>query len=294
MSLVMALFSAGFTLLYILIAARRTARFTPARKDKIGFSDTLLVFLPAMLGMMALILARTETSQAPIHLATPTPETLPLAGVSVPIADATPLVLGIAAVWVIFGLILLPFEARRPERGLKGSRGVLSIGAGVILLITAVSVPLSYDALITEPSATPSLTPFGTPPPPSETPIASLTATIDPSPTVTASPTPSRTPLPTDTAAATRRSIATRTPEPTETLPNPCLASVTNNLNLRAEPATDGELLATIPFDTSLTLFARSSDGLWWFTEYNGQAGWVLGEFVARSSACDLLPTRTP
>jgi hypothetical protein len=120
------------------------------------------------------------------------------------------------------------------------------------------------------------------------------TYTATPSPTFTATPTAtaSRTPRPTASPSATRQRYLTRTPTLTPTLPNPCLAVMNYNVNLRTAPNLDAELVTTIPFETAVTVFGRSEDSQWWFVNYNGQAGWVKGEFIILSASCQDLPVR--
>ncbi|MBN8639539.1 MAG: SH3 domain-containing protein, partial [Anaerolineae bacterium] len=67
-------------------------------------------------------------------------------------------------------------------------------------------------------------------------------------------------------------------------------ATVTNNLRLRAEANQDAETLLTIPADTIIFLSGRTEDSGWWQTEYEGQTGWVVGEFLLLSAACADLP----
>jgi hypothetical protein len=111
-------------------------------------------------------------------------------------------------------------------------------------------------------------------------------------PTATSTPTPSRTPQPTATPTNTRVLYASPTPTSSPTLPNPCVAMLQFNVNLRESPDLDAELLLTIPFDTVVSLFAQSEDGEWWFTEYEGQAGWLKAEFLTLTASCELLPVR--
>src|SRR5690606_9315367 len=70
-----------------------------------------------------------------------------------------------------------------------------------------------------------------------DTPTPTPTEPFTPTPTVTATPTltvtPSRTPRPTNSPTPTRERFVTRTPSPTPTLPDPCLATVDFNLNMR-------------------------------------------------------------
>jgi uncharacterized protein YraI len=63
------------------------------------------------------------------------------------------------------------------------------------------------------------------------------------------------------------------------------------NINLRAEPILDSQLIAVIPFGTTLTPEARLNDGdLWLRVTYNGQTGWLLNSLVKVSGSLDSLP----
>jgi len=127
-----------------------------------------------------------------------------------------------------------------------------------------------------------------------EAPTLTEEFTITPAPTLTNTPTPTltRTPRPSPSATATRERFATRTPTLTPTLPNPCLALVDYNLNVRAAPNFESEVLMVIPFNSTITLFARSQDSAWWLTTYEGQEGWVSREFIRVSDSCAELPIR--
>ncbi|MAS33419.1 MAG: hypothetical protein CL610_05395 [Anaerolineaceae bacterium] len=128
------------------------------------------------------------------------------------------------------------------------------------------------------------------------TPTATPTEPSTPTPTLTPSPTltitPSRTPRSTSTPTPTRLRYATRTPSPTPTLPNPCLATVDFNLNVRAEPNEESDVLTVIPFDTAVSVFASNADQTWWLVMYEDQTGWVDGEFITLTASCSNLPAR--
>ena len=128
---------------------------------------------------------------------------------------------------------------------------------------------------------------------PTGTPLPSLT----PSPTATLSPTPTatRTPFPTLSPTPTRERFVTPSPTATPTLPNPCLATSLFNVNLRSAPdANTSQVVAVIPFDSTVTLYAPNPERTWWFGQYEGQEGWLNGEFIRVTRACDALPPRTP
>jgi uncharacterized protein YgiM (DUF1202 family) len=128
------------------------------------------------------------------------------------------------------------------------------------------------------------------------TPTPSPTEPFTPTPTYTPTPTmtvtPSRTPRPTDTPTPSRERFVTRTPSPSPTLPNPCVATVDFNLNLRAEPNAEAEVLTIIPFGTAVSVFASNVDQTWWYVSYENQSGWVDGQYITRTAACDNLPVR--
>lgn len=151
-------------------------------------------------------------------------------------------------------------------------------GTPTSMSIISALTPSSVESLAITLEASPTLAP-------------SLTQT--PSPTVTRTPTLTRTPRPSATPFPTRQGYATRTPSPTATLVTPCLANVEYNLRVRSTPeqidSPDNTLLV-ITFDTVIELYGKSQDGLWWFTAHEGVEGWVIGEFLTISSACDRLP----
>jgi hypothetical protein len=259
-----------FGLLLVLNGLLQAAR----RSAKIGFWHTLLAFLAALLPLAGVIRAAQF-------------------GPANPLLERGALLIG--GVLVVSGLIIALIEVFRPER-LKASRGILSIGAGGLLIATtlivpgvsqnvlqpalATATPISIAAVratatdIPDETAWPEASPTLTPTP---SPTATLTATrVQPSPTPT----------------ATRFRFATRTPEPTPTLPNPCLALTRFNVNLRTLPDLDAEVLVVIPFDTTVTLFGRNDDSSWWLAQHEGQTGWLKGEFLNVTTSCAELSVR--
>jgi hypothetical protein len=118
----------GFALLLVLNALLQTIRRSP-----LGMAHTALAFL-ALLVVLAGLIQNQMTSE-------------PSTGVN----NAAFL---IAAALVISGLITALLELRRPER-LKDSRGVFSIGVGVLMALSAIGVPFAaaYTQLVASPSA---------------------------------------------------------------------------------------------------------------------------------------------
>lgn len=260
-----------FALFYIINAIIQIVR----QKTRIGFVQTWLAFLVVLLPVLGLV--NNTLSEDPIPL-------------------GRTLALGTAAGLIVLSLILMLVELRRPER-LKQSRGVLGIGAGVLVAISTFSVPAiaDYAFAAVQPTLTPLMVAAGSAAENTSEPgeeSATFTPSRTPTPTATATSTPTRRPTAVATATATRYQFVTRTPLPTLTLPSPCLALANFNLNLRAQPEADADVLATIPFNNTIALFGRSSDSVWWFGEYEGTSGWVKGEFLALSTSCDTLPER--
>jgi hypothetical protein len=259
-----------FALFYIINAIIQIVR----QKIRIGFVQTWLAFGVVLLPVLGLV--NNTLSETPI----------PLGRI---------ISLGTAAVLIVLSLILLLIELRRPER-LKQSRGLLGIGAGVLVAISTFSVPAiaEYAFAAVQPTPTPLLVAASSAETTSEPGAEAATSTLTrtPTPTATAPSTPTRRPTAVATATPTRYQFVTRTPLPTATLPDPCLALANFNLNLRAQPEADAEVLATIPFNNTITLFGHSDDSVWWFGEYEATSGWVKGEFLALSSSCDTLPER--
>lgn len=352
-------------------------------KTELRFWGTVLAFLVLVITLLAL--TQSYASASP----------LPLISTGV---------IGIAVGVVVTGIIFLVIEIVRPQRKLKQSRGILSIGVGILLALSTVTVPLiaaflsvplentaasgvdeaavaaeqdirSYTNLIQSASQetgieaedllleltgnqtlntlisnqggdsalilnnalgvtreqvqalirdgriprlqgtlilanleadlqakmnaqitssqietlAPVILATDTP-----TPTPTQPSTATPTPTVTPSLTPTftRTPRPTETPTPTRQGFVTRTPSPSPTLPDPCLATVDFNLNMRAEPSTDADVITVIPFGTAVSVFAASEDRTWWLVSYEGETGWVDGEFITRTASCDALPSR--
>lgn len=162
----------------------------------------------------------------------------------------------------------------------RGFGGPTPTGEQPSLLTLLTSVPAAQTTaspLSTNTPAATAIIPTGTPEPTSP-------------PTRTLRPT--RTPEPTRTPRPTRTPFMTPTPEATATASVTCFAVTNFNLRLRAAPNADADTLLTIPFAESIALTAQSEDGAWFETAYDGQAGWVAGEYLTPGPGCDSLETR--
>lgn len=126
---------------------------------------------------------------------------------------------------------------------------------------------------------------------PTELPTITPTSTPSRTPTVT----PTRTPRATLSPTPTVPRFVTSTPTLTPTLPNPCIASADYNVNMRDLPdLEEGDVLLTIPFDSTITIYGPNEDQTWWYGLYDGETGWISAEFITLTNACSDLPPRQP
>ncbi|MEO8607320.1 MAG: SH3 domain-containing protein [Chloroflexota bacterium] len=102
---------------------------------------------------------------------------------------------------------------------------------------------------------------------------------------VTIRPTLITFPSPTPTPVVTQVSVANAAnPEATQEAAT-CTITPIYNLNLRDKSNTDGKIYLSIPYGTQITTDGRTADD-WYKVTYNGQAGWVSGEYVSKVAAC--------
>ena len=111
-------------------------------------------------------------------------------------------------------------------------------------------------------------------------PVVEPTATPQPTqgvvrPTLIAFPTATATPV-------AEEITATEDSEPDALT---CQITIDFNLNLRDEPSTEGAILLSIPFGTTVFANARSAGG-WYGVAYAGETGWVSGDYVTAGASC--------
>ncbi len=221
------------------------------------------------------------------------------------------LVMGLCA--LVLGVTLSLIENRRtPIKGKRGLPiGALIIGIGLLGSISSLIVPVIPSQLAPIEAAT--STPIGAVTAtatllPTRTPRVSATATVPP--TLTARPTalPTLTETPPRAVPTAINPSDTLTPvqnEPNVTLAaNPtnsstakgtasaCLITVSRNVNLRAAPSADSQLLTTIPFGTTLPGSEQVKG--WWRVRFQDQEGWVTKDATTGAAECAALPTQTP
>jgi N-acetylmuramoyl-L-alanine amidase len=95
--------------------------------------------------------------------------------------------------------------------------------------------------------------------------VVSVTGELENIPVVI---TPTITPVPTSEAP-------TATPTPI-----PINLTTRFNSNLRAEPDFSSEVVAIVPFDTTLQIEVRTADSNWLRVTYEGQTGWLVASLV--------------
>lgn len=240
------------------------------KKTRVGCWSNFLLFIALVLSLASAILNALRDDPNPLVLQ---------------------IIIGMAAALVVLGIIIYLLERRSDQFARLYSRGLLGIGTGL-----AIAVGLGLALLV----------PSTIFPLPTSTPISAAvqgasdvnvtgnivpTEQLDttPTPEATYTPTQTYTPLPQPTSTRTRRAYVPPTITPTpeaETVSDDCDARVTVNLNVRAEPTTEAEIVAIVPEGTYVNILARNDEGTWWQTDYDGESGWVFGEFLELDLIC--------
>lgn len=226
---------------------------------------------------------------------------------------ARPAAFGIIGALMVVGVVFLIIEWRRPGRLLSQSRGLLSIGTGVLLLVGILAAPFVSRVLSqrypTNPAPASALlaTTQRSFPNAEQTPMLDETQAIsdaDLSPrsasavTPTATPFAEATPLPprptliAPTRTHTPFVISTYVPVTATVVAQAvqCQGFVQNNLNLRTAPDTDAERLTTIPSGTVLGITGQNESGTWFQVVYETLSGWVSADYVRLGDSCGPLP----
>lgn len=177
------------------------------------------------------------------------------------------------------------------DRDFSGFLEQLGNGGGAMNRTPTPQIQTERPVLTLTPTSTITNTPHA-----SATPTLSTTLT----PTVTRTPILLNTPVPLTTFLAT----STPTPNPDSTSPPtparanrtpdiPCLVVMNFNVNLRETPTSDGRIIITIPFETTVFGIGRASDSAWWQVVYGDLTGWVSDDVVTVTSTCRELPTQS-
>jgi hypothetical protein len=235
-----------------------------------------------------------------------------LSGTRTPDGEAALLLVGI--VGIVLGLIFLLLERRRAGYRFARSRGLLSAGIGVLLIVALVTTPLVTTIMLgggVLPSEAFAETALASPAeddlevsaaifaqaPISPTPSPTPQSTVTLMPTATFTPYPSATPmpplptlaLPTSTPGA-MTALATPNAVDNPTMPDGsavmCRVTTGANLNLRQSPTTDASILITIPNGTRLNASETTADRSWWRVSYDGQVGWVIRDYLFVDGEC--------
>lgn len=178
------------------------------------------------------------------------------------------------------------------DRDFSGFLEQLEQGGGALnrTPAPAIQTERAILALTSTATITPTSRSVTNTPSPTDTPIRpTSTATITRTPIVLATPVPLSTFLITPTVTQNPNATAT----PTISIPTsqiPCLVIMNFNVNLRETPSTDGRILASIPFETTVFGIGRNADATWWQVGYEELTGWVFGEIVTVTSTCRDLP----
>ncbi|GAB4527494.1 MAG: hypothetical protein Kow0063_02850 [Anaerolineae bacterium] len=239
--------------------ARRTTR-------PLGWLNGLLALITALGGLFVLVSHTFFLAFSPVAVA---------------------LLLGSGITQVVGGLLLVSAERGREGFTAERSAGLLNSAIGFFTMVMAVFVPILPGQLFPSPRPVVQATvaviesPTRTP-----EPVRSPTSTAARPVTRTATPTPTATP----SATPTREPYRTPTPSATPTVAFHCGAVVNYNLNLRAAPSLDAEVLLVIPYQTVVLVGGQNEAGTWWFVYHEDTWGWVDGQYISLDTDCGTAP----
>ncbi len=198
---------------------------------------------------------------------------------------------------ILIGVVLFIIETRRANPDLNRSQGILTIGVSVLLFITVLVGPLieervsqfTLDGVATaqelnDSSPTPGIVTSTPATQPTRDTVSLVTNTPEAISITVENPLPTRYVYTTPVVTATTVDTVVETTQ--------CEGIVQNNLNLRANPSINGQLILTIPSGATVSVYAQKADESWLYTGYEGNTGWVSTEYVFLNAGCENLPLR--
>ena len=206
-----------------------------------------------------------------------------------------PVLLGSLGVLAALSLVIYFLERRSDEFRQLYSRGLMGLGASILLLVSTFFIPVIPQQIFPIPTATPIAqairTGANTQADASGANIVPTDVSAEETPTerVTVVPTQTYTPMASPSPTRTRRAYIPPTATATleaEVVAEECDGRVTVNLNVRAEPDTDAEIVAIVPEGRTVRILGRSEDERWWLTEFEGEDGWLFGDLLELDAIC--------
>jgi uncharacterized protein YraI len=212
--------------------------------------------------------------------------------------------LGGAIVTLLAGIVLFLIERRRAEFNPSSSPGLLYVGVGIFVLVTALLVPAlpGQFSLASARSQAQATVPTDGPLPTrvamqSSTPTVTLTPSSTPTVVPSLTPAPEQSPTTMFTAIAYQHSNV-NTPSTT------CNVTTPQQTNLRADPSVRQQAIGKVFAGSLLQVTGRTEDSKWWRVLYTSGSitieGWVSAEFVKPVTGCAdgtvpvIVPTLTP
>lgn len=174
---------------------------------------------------------------------------------------------------------------------------LLAVAALVLVITPACALGNLVARTDTGPAPTPSFTPK-----PTFTPTTPVTEEPIVAPTFTPTATPEATPTPVDTPTPE----ASPTPEATPTPETARLVINNPTLNVRGGPGTNYGIVGQARNGERYDVTGRNAAGTWYQINFNGQTGWVAGQYVivegdpnsiqvaANIPPAPVVPTRPP
>ena len=205
-------------------------------------------------------------------------------------SNATATLFAMSFIMILFGFGIIWIERNRKGFTLLHSRGILSMGIGIIVGLSLFISPVLPNTVFIIPTPTSiaealqGKTGIVT----GDVLVVADSQTVIVTPVMNI-PTVTRQPLPTITPTPTRRAYIPPTPTITPDAPpvhQECDGSVNSNLNLREDADLNATVLAIIPLGQTIQLYGVNEEKTWWFTEFDGNTGWVYGEFLTVDDIC--------
>jgi hypothetical protein len=203
--------------------------------------------------------------------------------------NAIAVLFAMSLVMIVFGFGAIWVERNKKGFALLHSRGVLSMGVGIMVGLSLLISPVLPNTVFVIPTPTSIAEALQ-----GKTGrvsgdvlvIADSQSVVTPTMGI---PTVTRQPLPTETPTPTRRAYipptATMTPD-VPPAPAECDGFVNSNLNVRQEANLDADIVAIVPMGQTLKLYGVNEEKTWWFTEFEGVRGWVYGELLTVDAVC--------
>ncbi len=196
---------------------------------------------------------------------------------------------GVSLLIILAGFALYRVERRQDEFEPSHSPGLLTIGAGIYMVVASLVIPIIPLELAGVRLGA-ALTPTSTGPAPTRRVSLTSTPTNTPRPSETPTLLPSLTPTVSETPIVLYTPIAYSSTYAVNT-PTPCTGTAKTMLNLRGDPSVEQQAIGRIFAGSLLYVTGRTADKKWLqIVSSDGSItlkGWVSADYVTVDAACN-------